>query len=222
MNRKKNIWGLVLGYIGVLATSYGVLKFYRLFILLKARPARVPWLIFSYWWVAVIPLILMAILGDRWRDYGFTKEKIGRQIGIGLVIALVMSAVLTLLPHLVGLKDWVDNGARSLEAWQVVSEFVYTIFAVAAVEELVFRGFFYRRLELLFDSDIMPIVGSSILFGLFHMYLGNLVQVIVTTLIGILFCVLRKKIKGCTTLSLIVAHGVYDAMISVWAALLCS
>ena len=38
--------------------------------------------------------------------------------------------------------------------------------------------------------------------------------------IGALFCLCRIKIKNCSTLSLVIAHGVYDAMITVWANVL--
>jgi hypothetical protein len=46
---------------------------------------------------------------------------------------------------------------------------------------------------------------------------GNLFQVFMTAGIGALFCFCRLKIKNCSTLSLVIAHGVYDAMITVWA-----
>ena len=49
---------------------------------------------------------------------------------------------------------------------------------------------------------------------------GNIFQVFITMLIGLFFCFLRWKIKKCSTLSLIICHGVYDAMITVWASVL--
>ena len=176
--------------------------------------------IFSYWMIALVPLLLMRLLKDRWTDYGFRKTDRGRQVLTGLGIALAMSLVLTVLPHLVGLGDWVDNGTRTLVLWKILFNFVYFIVAVGAVEEFIFRGFLYRRLQLLFNSEAVAIVGSSILFGTFHLFHGNVAQLIMTTLIGILFCVLRRNSKSCTTLSLIIAHGVYDALIGVWASLL--
>ena len=53
-----------------------------------------------------------------------------------------------------------------------------------------------------------------------HIFSGNIMQLALTTVIGALFCFFRLKIKNCTTLSLIICHGVYDAMISVWASTL--
>lgn len=41
-----------------------------------------------------------------------------------------------------------------------------------------------------------------------------------TAILGLIFCVFREKIKGCTLLLLITAHGVYDAMIVLWVSIL--
>lgn len=45
---------------------------------------------------------------------------------------------------------------------------------------------------------------------------GNIVQIISTGILGAIFCICRVKIKNCTLLSVIIAHGVYDALITVW------
>ena len=42
------------------------------------------------------------------------------------------------------------------------------------------------------------------------------IQAAFTGLIGALLCFFRMKIRNCTTLSLIIGHGIYDAMITVW------
>jgi len=70
------------------------------------------------------------------------------------------------------------------------------------------------------NSKWFAIIISSLLFGLFHIFNGNIIQIFVTAFIGFLYCVFREKIKGCTLLSLIIAHGVYDAMIVLWVSIL--
>ncbi len=100
---------------------------------------------------------------------------------------------------------------------QFVYEFVYYTVAVAAAEEFVFCGFFCQKLFLLFEKDIAAVIGSSALFGAFRLLNGGLVQALITALIGALFCLCRKRIRGCATLPLIFAHGVYDALITVWS-----
>ena len=67
------------------------------------------------------------------------------------------------------------------------------------------------------QNDIAAFVISSVLFGLFHIFSGSIVQVILTAMIGLLLCICKRKIRHCTLLSLILAHGIYDALISVWS-----
>ena len=104
--------------------------------------------------------------------------------------------------------------------WQFVYEFFYCIFAVGFVEEFVFRGFIYEKINRISQKDMIAIIGSSVLFGVFHLFSGNLIQMLMTTCIGVFFCFCRLKVKNCSTLSLIIAHGVYDALITVWASAL--
>lgn len=96
---------------------------------------------------------------------------------------------------------------------------MYCIVSVGAVEEFVFRGVLYFKIKEIFGREWIAIAFSSALFGLFHIFQGNLIQVVITGLLGIVFCLLRLKIRGFTTLSLILAHGIYDALISVWASI---
>ena len=91
---------------------------------------------------------------------------------------------------------------------------------MALAEEFVFRGYIFHKLLEVKDSRWFAIIVSSILFGLFHIFNGNLIQVIMTSFIGFLYCVLREKIRNCTLLSLVITHGLYDGMIVLWVALL--
>lgn len=173
-----------------------------------------------YWLIAFVPGIVMKLSKDSLHSYGFSNTRIGKQVILGIVAALAMSLILTLLPHMLGIGEFVDNGSRYKYFWQYLFEFAYCIVAVGAVEEFVFRGVIYYKIKQIFSSERMSIVLSSILFGLFHIFADNLIQIIVTSFLGIVFCLLRLKIKEFTTLSLIITHGVYDALISVWASIL--
>ena len=142
------------------------------------------------------------------------------QIGIGVAIAIAMSVVFTLIPHLAGFGQFFDTGNRYEYLWQYIFEFTYCILSVGFVEEYVFRGFIFGKLQKICRNNVLPVVISSALFGLFHIFNGNIFQVLMTAGIGALFCLCRLKIKNCSTLSLVIAHGVYDALITVWANVL--
>ncbi len=207
---------IVLAFLGAMAGCVGVRAFNMYVLMSLPLGARIVSMIVVYWLIALIPIIIMIIDKDKLNDYGFKREKTGSQILTGLGVGIAMSLVLTLIPHLAGLGNYVDNGKRYLFLWQFIFEFVYCIISVAFTEEFVFRGLLYEKIRRVSNSEIAAVIGSSMLFGLFHIFNGNLLQVFMTALIGLFFCVCRLKIKNCSTLSLIIAHGVYDAMISVW------
>lgn len=130
-----------------------------------------------------------------------------------------MSAILTVLPILLGFKSFVGSTSYT-HAWQFAYQFVYAIFGVALADELVFRGYLLHKLHEIKNSRWFAIIISSILFGVLHIFNGNLIQVIITAIMGLLYCIFKVKFKGCTLLSLIIAHGLYDAMIVLWVAFL--
>lgn len=215
MDKTKNVIELVIGFLGSMFGLFGVNAINT--FLLMSLPIGVRMIVMptSYWLIAMIPIIMMMISKDKLSDYGFSKEKIGIQILVGIVIGLLMSTILTLIPHLAGFGEYVNNGKQYQYLWQFVFEFAYCIFAIGCVEEFVFRGFIYNKIANIFNKDLIAIIGSSVLFGVFHLLSGSIMQMIMTAFIGVFFCSIRNKIKNCTTVSLIIAHGVYDALIAV-------
>lgn len=220
LKRKKPVIQLVIGYAGAMSLLFVVQLFNSYILMSLPLMARMVCMVTENWLVALVPLIIMIAAKDKLRDYGFNREKVGLQIVVGLGIGIVMSAVLTVVPILAGLKDWVNSGKQYEFLWQYIFEFVYCIIGVALMEEYVFRGFIFTKLKAVSDSNALAVIVSSVMFGLFHIFGGNPVQVIVTGFIGAVFCVCRVKIKNCTVLSLVAAHGVYDALITVWGDLL--
>lgn len=218
-SKRKHLMELIVAYGGALAGAVFVLRFHQNVLGNLPIILRLPCMVFFYWLIALIPWIVMKLSGDKLHNYGFIPNVIGKQVVSGIIAALAMSFLFTLLPHMIGMGDYVDNGSRYRYFQQYLFEFVYCIVSVGAVEEFVFRGVLYFKIKEIFGREWIAIVLSSALFGLFHIFQGNLIQIVVTALLGIVFCLLRLKIRGFTTLSLILAHGIYDALISVWASI---
>ncbi len=219
MFTRKNIIDLILIYWGAMTGVYIVLYLNQNIVLKWPLIYRMLGVIASYWIIAFVPILVMARSSGKLSAYGFTKTSISKQVLLGIFAGLIMSFALTLLPHLMGLGKYVDNGRRYQYFWQFMYEFLYCIFAVGAVEEFVFRGLIYGKIRDIFSGEWPAIILSSILFGFVHIFSGNLIQVIATSVLGLIFCLIRLKISGITTLSLIFSHGVYNAMISVWASI---
>lgn len=217
--KKKEILFLIIGTAGAFLSAYGVILFNRYVLMSLPLGLRMSAMIVTYWLTALVPVIIMVAGREKFTDY-FSTDKIARQIITGVVIGAAMSLVLTLVPHLAGFGEYVDNGKRYTYLWQFAYEFCYCILAVGFSEELVFRGFVYKKIKNICGTEIAAVIGSSVLFGAFHIFGVNVVQIIVTALIGAFFCICKIKIKNCTLLSLVIAHGIYDWLITVWASAL--
>lgn len=218
-NVKKSMIQLVIAVCGVFVAVFGLSMFNQHLLMSFPLPLRMVLMIVTQWLLFLVPAILMIVNKEKLSSMGLKKDKIPMQIGIGVLLAVSMSLVLTVLPILLGFKDMVGNASYT-KTWQFVYEFVYRILGVALAEELIFRGYIFHKLLEIKDSKWFAIIISSLLFGLFHIFNGNIIQIFITAFIGFLYCVFREKIKGCTLLSLIIAHGVYDAMIVLWVSIL--
>lgn len=220
MSKKKEWICLIVGFFGAILGLYGVVSFNQFIQMSLPLGLRMISMIIVYWLIALIPIIVMFGNKDKLVDYGFSKDKMKFQIIVGVLIGIAMSVILTLIPHLFGFGEYVDSGKRYEYLWQFIYEFFYCIFAVGFVEEFVFRGFVYKKIKNISQKDMIAIIVSSVLFGVFHLFSGNIIQMLMTACIGVFFCFCRVKVKNCSTLSLIIAHGVYDALITVLASTL--
>lgn len=220
MSKRKEWICLIVGFLGAMLGLYGVVAFNQFVLMSLPLGLRMVSTVFVNWLIALIPAIVMLVNKDKLADYGFRTDKKELQVITGVLIGVAMSLVLTLIPHLLGLGGYVDTGKRYKYLWQFVFEFFYCIVAVGFVEEFVFRGFVYEKIKAISQKDLTAMIGSSVLFGAFHLFSGNILQMILTACIGAFFCFCRSKIKNCSTLSLMIGHGVYDALITVWASAL--
>ena len=218
-SRTKELAGLCIGMAGAFGSVWLLTQVLIPLIIPQKMLLRMLLLAAVYWLIAAVPLIVMRVQGDRFRDYGFSKQKIPLQILTGLVIGLCFAAVLVLPPYAIGLGGLWDNGYRfGTSVWKYIYQLCYDIAAIAAVEELVFRGFCMKKATRILGDEWAGAAAASVLFGLFH-FSGGIVQVVVTMLIGAGWSVCRLKIRHCTLLSLIIAHGVYDFIIAAAASL---
>lgn len=210
---------LTIAVIGVFLALFLIVLFQQNIMMSFPIVVRAILMIVIQWFLALVPIILVIFNKDHLTDFGFSKKNILLQILIGLCIAGVMSLLLTLIPILLGFKDWISNYSYT-KLWQFIYEFIYAIIGVALVEEFIFRGFFFYKLLKIKESKLFASIISSVLFGLFHAFKGNIIQILMTTLMGLFYCFCREKIKRCQILSLIIAHGVYDALIVLWVSIL--
>jgi membrane protease YdiL (CAAX protease family) len=93
----------------------------------------------------------------------------------------------------------------------------YRLIFVGFAEETMFRGYLLGSMSRQMKSRIVPVIVTSLLFGAWHILNGNLLQAIMTSIIGFILALPRMYAKDCSTLSVSLAHGAYDALLSVMA-----
>lgn len=99
---------------------------------------------------------------------------------------------------------------------------LFCVAYVGVMEELIFRGYVYRAIELRFGEN-KAIVLSSIVFGLFHLVnlTGNtpvfftLLQVVYAAMLGLMLAVLRSKTKSIYPGMLI--HALFNLISEIFA-----
>lgn len=220
MKKGKVIAEIVIAIIGVLLVEFGLICFNKYVLMSLPLVARMIFMIVMYWMIAVVPIIFCLKNKFKLNDLGFTKNKLGKQIIIGIVIALIASTMFTLIPMLIFSKESTYSGSNFEYMWQYIYQFIYLTIGVSLTEEFIFRGYLLNNLKGISKNSVIPVIITSLAFGIFHIFNGNIIQVIMTSFLGLAFVLCREKIKNCSLLSLIIAHGLYDWLIVVLTAIL--
>ena len=132
-----------------------------------------------------------------------------RQYLIGIGIALMLSAVIAFIPALCGFS--LVGTHMDFSMGVIINNFMLYMLIIGPVEEFVFRVFYQDAFVGFFEkSKWMGVVLSALLFGFWHIINGNIIQVLFTFGIGLVFGFARFKIKGCEYAGLAVGHGLYD------------
>lgn len=209
---------IVIGYLGAMLCLYGLSLANRHLLLELALGARMPLSFIMYWLVAAVPLLILILRSDRLKTLEIDKSSLIKQFLLGLALGAVLFAVIELVPILLGIEN---NGKHYIKLWHFVFEVFFTLLCVGLVEEFIFRAFVYEKLERLSGSTAIAVIGSSLLFGFFHIFAsGGILQIIMTAFIGAVFCFCRVKFRNCSFLALVVMHGFYDFLISVGSSIM--
>ena len=138
-----------------------------------------------------------------------TKHKLWLQILIGVAFAAVLCFLMGIVPILCG-TSIIGSHTEPSAGFLAISA-VQDILFVGVCEEIVFRGYVQNQFEIWLKKCkwLAPLI-AAVLFGLWHIINGSLIQVLFTTLIGCVFGYSKYFIKDCSLLSVIIAHGLYD------------
>lgn len=158
---------------------------------------------------------LLAIRGQRWRHLGFqgiTLKDFSRTL-IALLSCMGANVILTALIFALDPQP-LQNHLNQLQmiAAQLSKEIPFPVvaammFFVGVYEEIVARGFLLSRCRTALGGVWAPVLLSSLLFGLGHIYQGG-VGVAQTTLFGIVLATLT--LRWGTLWPAIFAHAILN------------
>jgi hypothetical protein len=218
--KNKKIIETIIAVVSVFLLEFGLICFNKYVLMSLPLAARMIFMIVMYWIIALVPIIFCVKNKEKLACLGFSKDKILKQVLIGVIIGCIMSIFITLIPILIFGKENTYSSYNFKYIWQYLYQFIYLLVGVALTEEFIFRGYLLKNIKDICKNSIVPIIITSFLFGLFHIFNGNIVQVVMTSFIGAIFVICREKIKDCSLLSLIIAHGLYDWLIVLFTAIL--
>lgn len=132
-----------------------------------------------------------------------------RQYLIGTVIALALSVVIAIIPALCGFS-LIGNHA-DFSWFTLTYDFLFYLLIIGPVEEFIFRVYLQDTFVSFFEKNKwLGVVITSFLFGLWHIINGNIIQVLFTFGIGLVFGFAKYKIKDCGYIGVAFGHGLYD------------
>ncbi|MDE6275702.1 MAG: CPBP family intramembrane metalloprotease [Clostridia bacterium] len=157
---------------------------------------------------AVVAVVAMKLTAQESKLL-VTRHRLWLQILIGFAFAAVLCLLMGIVPILCG-TSIIGSHTEASAGFLAISA-VQDILFVGVCEEIVFRGYVQNQFEIWLKKCkwLSPLI-AAVLFGLWHIINGSLIQVMFTTLIGCVFGYSKYFIKDCTLLSVIIAHGIYD------------
>lgn len=132
-----------------------------------------------------------------------------RQYLIGFVIALALSMALAIVP---ALCDFSLVGNHADFSWSVIIyDLLFYLLIIGPVEEFVFRVYLQDTFVSFFKKNKwLGVVIASLLFGLWHIINGSIIQALFTFFIGLVLGFSKYKIKDCGYVGVAFGHGAYD------------
>lgn len=179
-------------------------------------PMRAPAVVFLQGALLIVVVaILLVRRGQSWRHIGLIAPRLAdvpRGIlafvacfGLNMVLVYGLS---TVSPEIVEAhSERLGMIARQLTSGVSLAGLLVMLAFVGVYEELFARGLLLQRCRVVLGGTWLPVLASSLLFGLGHLYQGWM-GVAQTTLIGIVLAVLT--LRWGTLWPAIIAHALLD------------
>lgn len=167
----------------------------------------------SLWLVLVIILVYNFFIENRsffvWED---KKYSVGFYLAAIICLYLICAAGGAFLNGIIKLITQEKVSEKLLHLSLIFKNnyflIVFTCLTAGVIEELLMRAYIQPRIEKIYNSPVLGITISALLFGILHSTYGTIGQVIVPFFIGIVFALFYKKYSNIKIL--IICHFMFD------------
>jgi membrane protease YdiL (CAAX protease family) len=169
-------------------------------------------------WLSLLLMLLYAYAIEKknfllWfeKDYQFSFYIVATLSVMGILFAgsAIINLFITKVMHLS------SKSSRFELLVPILKKNIWLCVATAATagitEELLFRGYLLPRLHKFFKVTWLPVIISSVLFGLLHFSYGTLIQIIGPFYIGLVFAIFYQKYRNIKVI--IVCHFLWDIIV---------
>ncbi|MDP9080901.1 MAG: CPBP family intramembrane metalloprotease [Bacteroidota bacterium] len=164
-------------------------------------------------WFEVVILYLYATYAEKSKLLLWTESKqkfwFYPASFSALYLLTIGAGIVSKAPALIGLRD---NREIMIHMITILNKslplLVFSAITAGATEELIFRGYLVPRLELIYNNKYMPVIISSLAFGLIHFRYHSYQEVIFASLFGVVFAIHYQWYRNIKIL--IVSHAIVD------------
>jgi len=166
-----------------------------------------------FYWICLIFIFIYSIKVEKQKLLIWTEKKysIPHILILIIVTILIMIAGLVILILISKLFHYTGD-QKSREIVQILHHnkllLVFTSLTAGITEELICRGYILTRLQLFFKKAYMPIIISSLFFGIAHISYDSIPKIIGAFFIGLVFGYHYQKYRNIKIL--IVIHFIWD------------
>lgn len=149
--------------------------------------------------IVTLPVMVWMYLKERLPDKGanISKKSGGWQVMLsGCLLGCFMGLFFSFLATFFSAENLSASyrkTTQSLFSGEVWMQLLGVGIIIPIAEEMTFRGLVYTRAKSVFSNTIVAALFSSVLFGLFH---GNVVQMIAAFVSGCVMCLLYERSGG--------------------------
>lgn len=168
-------------------------------------------------WIGFLTLLLYCYKIEKqklllWKEKKYSFGKYSLYVLLFFVITFFTLMIVGVIAILLGVKLRSESMETIIKLFRSNYFLIITTCITAGItEELIFRGYILTRLYSHFNHPVLPIIISSVIFGLFHFGYGTFINIFGPACLGLVFGFFYYKYRNIKLL--IFCHFLWDFVV---------